>query len=460
MKDRFKKIFDYLKNTFSKVQNMFLLIVIPIGILYMTFMLPGQVPDDMAHFTKAYDVSCGNFTTKIDENKESYIEVPKSLLEFNHNKVKTREQLKEIVSQKTDYKDTEKTISNAQNNYGILYIFSGFAFFLARILNLNIVYGIILGRLLNFAFFVIMGYFAIKKIPFGKLVLAIYMLMPMNMQQVTSISADAFINSLLIYFVAYSIYMIFKKEKLTKHEIAMYILLSALSGILKMVYVLLAGIGFLIVKRKDISLKKKVFIIIITILLGGIFAIGSYMHSGNYTLIPESTREYNEQLNVDSSKQIGLMKENPKVAISAFKNDWTNMQKQYVFTAIGSNLGWLDIKVPETVIILYLILLIISAYSEKNEFEFKWLQKIWLILIVVGVIVLIEFAMYTGFTPVGANFIGGIQGRYFIPVYILLLLCLSKKENYIKFNNVNQKFMILSGLLNLLVIAQIINFFK
>ena len=457
---KLNKIIEYLKNTFSKIENMFLLIAIPIGLLYLTFMIPGQVPDDRAHFTKAYDVSLGHFTTHIDENGDSYVEVPKSLSEFHHTKLINREQLKELMSQKTDYNDTEKVISNAQNNYGILYIFSGFAFFVSRLLNINIAYGIILGRLLNFAFFLVAGYFAIKKIPFGKLVLAIYMLMPMNMQQVTSISADAFINSVLLYFIAYSIYIIFKKEELTKYEIAIYILLASFSGILKMVYVLVSGIGFLIVKRKDINIKKKVFIIIVALILGGIFAVGSYIHSGSYTLVPESTREYNEKLDVDSSRQISLIKENPKVAIGAFVNDWTKMQKQYVFTCIGSNLGCLDIQVPETVIILYLILLIISVYSEKNEFEFKLLEKIWLILIVIGVIVLIEFAMYTGFTPVGADFIGGIQGRYFIPVYILLLLCLSKKDNYIDFKNVNQKFMLISGVLNLLVIMQIINFFK
>ncbi len=447
------------KKANKKIENIFLNIAIPIGILFMFLMIPGHVPDETTHCIKAYDVSMGHIFTPIDESGNSEISVPKGLAEYNHTNLRNYQDLVNLAKVKTNYNDTEKIVSTAQGNFFIMYIFSAIGFLVARIFNIGIIYGIILGRMFNFIFFLIIGYLAIKKIPFGKIVFASYMIMPMNMQQVTSISADAFINTILLYYVAYSIYMIFKKEKLIKKEIAIYIVLTAIAGIVKMVYILIAGVGFLIVKRKDMTNKNKILTITLTIVIGGIFTIGTLIFSTRYTSTTEATIKYKEEFNVDSGKQINEMIHNPKHTIKAFINDWYDMGKHYIYMSIGSELGWLEIKPSETVITLYLIVLIIAVMSEKNENEFTWKNKIWLVLITTGVIILVEIAMYTGFTPIGAEFIGGIQGRYYIPVYILLLLCLSKKDNYVKINNIENKIMILSGALNLCVISEVLQYF-
>lgn len=451
-------VYNFIKSD-KKIEKIFLNMAIPIGMLYLVFMMPGHVPDETTHFIKAYDVSMGNLVTKIDENGDSSITVPVGLTNYNHTEVRNYNDFINLTKTKTDYNNTEKVVSTAQANSFVMYIFSALGFLVARIFNINIIFGIILGRAFNFIFFLICAYFAIKKIPFGKLVFAIYMLMPMCMQQATSVSADAFINSVLFYYIAYSINIIFKKEKLTKKEIIIYILLTALTGILKMVYILIAGVGFLIIKRKDLSTKQKILIIISTILFGGIITLATYMSGSGYTSTTEATLIYQEEFNVNSSEQISLMKNSPKHVIKAFINDWYSMGKHYIYMAIGSELGWIEIKPSETVITAYLILLIIATLSEKNKEEFNIKNKIWLMLISAGVIILVEIAMYTGFTPIGAEFIGGVQGRYFIPVYILLLLCLSKKDNYVKIKNSEITYGIISTLLNLCVITETILYF-
>lgn len=442
-----------------KIEKIFLNVAIPIGLLFMAFMIPGHVPDETTHFFRAYDVSKGNLITKIDENGDSYIDVPEDLTLFNHSQVLSYQKFIELAQNKTDYQNTTKVISTAQANSFVMYIFAALGFFIARIFSLNIIVGIFLARAFNFIFFLVCAYFAIKKISFGKIVLAVYMLMPMCMQQVTSISADAFINSVLFYYIAYSIYIVFKKEKLEKKEIIIYILLTALTGVLKMIYILIAGVGFLIIKRKDLNVKQKILIIISTILFGSIILLISYILGSGYSSTTDATIAYQKEFNVNSGEQISLMINEPKHAIKAFINDWYSMGKHYIYMAIGSQLGWLEVKPSETIITAYLILLIIATLSEKNEEEFNIKNKIWIMAISVGIILLVEIAMYTGFTPVGAEFIGGVQGRYFIPIYILLLLCLAKKENYVKFKNPENAFLIISGILNLCVITETILYF-
>ena len=344
-----------------------------------------------------------------------------------------------------------------------MYIFSGLGLLVARIFNFSIGYGIILGRILNFIFFLVMAYFAIKKITFGKLVFAIYMLTPMNLQQVTSISADAIINSVLFYYIAYSIYIIFKKDKLNKKEIVIYVLLTMIIATLKYVYILLAGIGFLIVRRKDLSKKKKFLIITITILLSGIVLFTTYVSSTKYTAVTEATKEYEKRLNVDSEKQISEILNNPKHAIKAFVYDWYNMSGHYIYMSIGSELGWLEITPSETIITLYLIVLISAVFLEENDKTFDIKSKVWLILICMAIAILVEIAMYVAFTPIGAEFIGGIQGRYYIPIYLLLLLCISKNKSIVSINSkieINNNLFITTLILNLCVMAEVIKYFS
>lgn len=449
-----------IKNKKDEIEHLFLSIAIPIGLLYAILMIPGHVPDETTHFYKAYDLANGNIITKISENGSSYIEVPSDLIRVNHVEIVNYNDLKTLENKNTDYQKTEKIISSAQGNASIMYIIPAIGFLIGKICNMNIIYAIYLGRILNLIFFLILGFFAIKRIPFGKLLFAIYMLMPMNLQQIASISADSFINSFLFYYIAYSMYLIYKKEKITKKEITSYIILTCISGIIKIVYIILAGVGFLIIKRKDITKKQKIGIICLTIILGGFFSLTTYKIATRYSSLTDAQIEYNERLNVNNDEQIKLMKNESKHALKAYFNDWYYMQKHYAFMAIGYELGWLEIKTSETVITLYLILLIISALLEKNEYEFGKLDKLWMFLIFAGICILVEFAMYTGFTPVGAEFIGGIQGRYYIPTYILLLLCLSRKKNTNEVNGLRPKNIMISGILNIAVICEIFLYFR
>ena len=85
---------------------------------------------------------------------------------------------------------------------------------------------------------------------------------------------------------------------------------------------------------------------------------------------------------------------------------------------------------------------------ENNEVAFSREQKIWNFLIVVGTALLIIGAMYISWTGVGAEVVEGVQGRYFIPLLPLLLLCVSMKQNYIKWNHVHLWLQIVLVLLN------------
>ena len=101
------------------------------------------------------------------------------------------------------------------------------------------------------------------------------------------------------------------------------------------------------------------------------------------------------------------------------------------------------------IITSYIIILILSAISEKSKYQFSTKSKIWIIAILLTISALLKISMYIYFTPVGLERICGVQGRYYTPILILALLCLIKKDNNWEIKNVNQKMMAISMILNI-----------
>ena len=105
-------------------------------------------------------------------------------------------------------------------------------------------------------------------------------------------------------------------------------------------------------------------------------------------------------------------------------------------------------------------MLLFSPFLEKNYKELKIGDKLVFIGTFLIIFVLTLTALYVGHSGVGTDIIQGIQGRYFMPVVILLLLCMCGKERYIKLKNVNLIYPILIVFFNANIVGAIINFFK
>ena len=126
---------------------------------------------------------------------------------------------------------------------------------------------------------------------------------------------------------------------------------------------------------------------------------------------------------------------------------------------IGRDLGRLQINVPEITIYIFMMLLFATPFLEEHKDTLNKFQRIWFVLIFLGMSLIIVTALFMSWTPVGFEYIAGVQGRYFIPIMILILLCMCTKEKYIKFKNINIFYSIIFTLLNISAISTIINFF-
>ena len=98
----------------------------------------------------------------------------------------------------------------------------------------------------------------------------------------------------------------------------------------------------------------------------------------------------------------------------------TTLVKQgewYLDTLMGSSLGWFQLDVPTYFYLPFGLCFLIACMKKNDDGEpLPFLAKIWTLLLIVGSAALILASMLLSWTPLGLNYIAGVQGRYFLPL--------------------------------------------
>lgn len=450
-------LFNDLKRKYKIIQNIFIILAIPLGILYIIFLLPVYVPDEQAHLFRAFDISKGNFITDMEIQRE-YIPTDLAKIEDVEGRANTYFELVEKLKENTDYNSEPREIFNSAESYPfIMYIPSTIVCFFCRTLSINAYVMIYLCRLLNYILFLVLGYYTIKALPIGKLVMFVYLLNPIFMQEAMSISADSFINSITMLFIAMSVNLIINKndEKIDIRKKIIYSILAISIAFSKYVYFPIIFISLLLLKnRKKYKENDNICILILCVFCILLALINVYIG-----MQYKDVRGYVVENNVNSLEQTKNIIKYPIKYISVLNNTFSEKAEIYFLQFLGYNLGLLDIEGNYIICFLYMFLLLATPFLEKNIYSLKNIDRLLFLLISFGIVVLVLTGLYLGWTTVGGDVVQGVQGRYFLPVMILPLICLIFKNKNVIFEHVNIFILVLLGFINLYSICSIINFF-
>ena len=441
---------DKLKNKL-KYENIFLVLLIPLSMLYGAFVLYGNVPDEIAHYNRANQIA----NLEIIKTDDSYL--PDILSERKTSYFGIVESYKNRI-EKEEPSITPNTGANYYNP--ILYLHSSIAIKITNIFDIPVVYGFYIVRVVNLILFVILGYISLKIIPIGKFLLLVYMSNPMVLQQAASVSADCIINSTIILFISYVLYLKDKAEPLNKKNILILLILSCYVLVGKYAYAPMLLLLLLLKNQiKQMSKNKKLILYIGLIAVLLYFVIGfilmKYVPS---SLEIENTKFVDEfEFIGDNKSHLAQIISNPLQYIYVIYNTILSSTTFYLYSFLGGFPGSLEFQITPYISSIYLMILIITVLSEKHNNLISKKDKYLFGVILFIVINAIFFAFYDALTQLNGLNIGGIQGRYYIPVVILLLLMLIKNKSY----DLKNKNLIYFGLIfvNLYTIYHIINFY-
>lgn len=427
------------------IEKLFLICIIPLGIIYTLLIPPGIVPDEWVHMQNTFSLSSQIMGKTVDET----IQLRECEEAFLANQVTAPNNdyydyiYSNIISidQEYHYKDTD--IHNISYTQLFSYFPSVIGVILGRLFHLGIVSTVYLGRLLNFIFYVSMTYAAIKKLPFGKILMFVITMLPMACHQMFSLSYDAVINSSAFFAIAYGMFFVYQSNQVKLKVIVEY----GLCGILLLVnkgsaysFILVIPILAKYFNPNGDKIAKKTKVIIFLLVVISLLLLNYQSFTNNAHVS-----------GIESVSGAGIVpwSGTPSYTLSSLLSDFPNMitlfintlfskGNWYISTAVGSELGWLAIYMPVWLINSWLGVLVVSAFTEKSHKEvFTYEHKILYFLIALGVVLIVMLAMALAWTPMGYSLIEGVQGRYYIPVIFLLLICLQNSKIYLKENLVS-----------------------
>lgn len=418
-------IFKNLKNI--KPETVFLLIAIPIGLMYCMVTPLGRVPDEITHSEKAIDISHGNFLSKANENGEAELTYTESLEKIFHEYNTNYTDYLEIVKRETSSKEVVYKFSNMALYSPICHLPQATGMLIARILNANLIVELYAGRIVNLLVAIALIYFAVKYIPFSKMLIILIALLPISMQELASLSSDALTISISLFYISYILHLRYNDniKEVTKKDWFILIISTIVVSMVKIVYLPLCLLLFLIPESKLKSRKNKIlklgFLFVLAVVLNLIWLVFSSRFLIAYNV------------GVDSKEQVLFILKHPieyslimiRTILMFAQNWWMGL--------VGSDLAiWgLELEVIDITYIaefsLSVILLMLFFINENKEVKIDKTTKIVCGIAFLAIILLIFTSLFVQFNRVANTQISGIQPRYFIPLLILIPIFCNNK---------------------------------
>lgn len=423
------------KNGKCQLAVAYFVALVLMGTLFTVIMPPLTVPDEESHFFVAYDLS-----NRIMHQEETDIygnrimrETDKDSITYLHNAASIRRWYATLLEPVDVDKMTvnSKWASVSPTTPGYTYFAAALGISFARICKMNGHWLLLMGRLLNLLVVAAIMAVGLHLVPFAKKYFCILGLLPEVVYLAASYSYDALNLALCFLAFAYFFYMISGDKKVKLFHLAIFVGIIIIMIPIKLVYILFLGLLILVpIEKLQINKKALAGIGSIAIACVVFFLIMRWKD----VVVLLNGLDYNtEEVHVS----LRYILENPKTAIYVLINNFMQNIDYYVCSIAGEFVGrdryevLLDLAyLPQWMMIVIGILLAMGIYTEEKA-DLSIGKKLWVIVISAGSCLLIWLSMYLANNTVDMNIIHGVQGRYFLPILLLLPALFGKKEQIV-----------------------------
>lgn len=439
-----------------KEEILLLWILGTIGLVYFLAVPMLQVPDENGHFYRSYEISQGDFLTPhgIDDSGASYLPqkiIPESLEnieEINYSKIK------EASGESIDRKHKEYYANPTQALYApISYLPQALGCLVGRLISDKGVTIFYMGRLANFIVCSLLAFWAVRLIPFGKRFLLLVICMPMYLQQMVSLSSDAFINAMALVIIALVLKIMQQESVCGKGQRIALLVISFMVALCKIVYLPLCFLVLFIPSEKlgktikNGRIYKTVCVAVSTVLNLGWLLIGfSYM--------------IEFRPGVDTPAQIVYILTQPWKYLGVLCSTFATKIVDWMGTMVGAKMCILNVYTCLTLVVIYLAYLIsemIIAADEQNFLSKKYkLLQIGMFLLI---FLITLTSLYVQWTAYKNPQIEGFQGRYFIPILPLLMCGLKGKKLTVSGKEILQYEWAMIAIINITTLFSIITYY-
>ena len=413
----------------DKPEWIFAILCFALGSLLICGIGTNQVSyDEYVHAKAAYKLSFG---TTI-ESTESAIQMAGNLLPFFHNP-EERQLVEAYEDKNNDYSwaDIGHQSRFVRSETRVYYPMA-IGFKLGRMLHLRFADTVALAKFGNLLFYILVVFFAIRLAKRYQGLVALVALLPNSVFLASALTYDAVVNSfLLLGMVLVTNELITPEEKLTWQNTLLILLSFAIGCQSKPIYVVMVLMLLFLGRKKFYNRPQEIVYKLALLIMAGLMlynifrptpAAGSdYYLVGNFDFAGDK-----RNIGTSVTGQLQYILQNPFTYALLLLKSMVQLLGtylsggadffQYGYLGTGSTIfTWI-------VIVLGLWLALWSAKGVKRR-KMPAVSIVLTLIMLLGTSAIVWSSMYVSYTTVGANEIRGVQGRYFIPLFLPFASC-------------------------------------
>lgn len=447
----------------AKPEKVFLFAGSILAVLYMLLIPPLAVPDEESHIVEAYYYSniwmgkenAPNDNTLLDAETARAMHIFRatpSLMEYDNLRSEVfRTEREEGVSEAGRFFNYSPALTYLP---GILSLTVG------RLLGLNGVLLLYLGRIGYILWYLFMMYWFIRLMPFAKAAAFTLAILPITIQQCCSYSYDAVVIAVAFVYLAILFQLLYVDKPIQKWQMILYTLCIFILSMSKGgTYLSLCLLTVLIPISRFTSKKRKWQFVVSEGMLSLITFLWNTMGYVMFVAAPTAEQAAGTYLGEEARGAAGLLADPIGFLILAMRTFFRSGDG-FIETMLGMQLGWLNIDVSRFVIYGMLLLMIIAVLQTENIKGQKDIvvttgQKALYFFGSAVSVGIVMASMFMSWTPKDAIGIEGVQGRYFLPLLPVLLLLFRTKNIVVK-KDISRKLMYIAVCLQCVAIYGIL----
>lgn len=389
------------------------LVIFTLGSGYALLTPPLRTPDEAGHFYRAAAMAEGApfprtyFKGAYSPLPRGYDVFVRTLYRFEETPKYTLDDLRRGYA--IELQPEERPMLQFSAWYTPLpYLPQATAAFAGRLFRLRPIVTFYLGRLANVAAAALLAGLAFRLAGEWRSAIAIVALFPMTLAQFGSWSADAQTIAVSFVVCALTLRSLSGAVWSARHQ-KMLVASSFALALCKPVYFLIPLLIW--IARATFRRRGAVTVAVIA-------GVALSVLAARYAY-------YNPRLGlpVDPAQQLASVKAAPLLFVEIVARDFL-ANGFYIEPALG-RLGYNDLKIPMLLRVLELVL--VGIICVASGAALPWRQRAATAFVLAGTCFGIALSQYMVWTIVGASFIEGIQGRYFLPIAPLAIATLSTR---------------------------------
>lgn len=431
-----------------KPEKVFLVTGGMLALIYMLLLPPLSVPDEEVHLKQAYEYTSrimGREASKhgtVVMDKEDFhamqmFETTPSLPEYDRLKDEILKSGRESGTIEIPHTDTRAP--------AVVYVPGMIGILLGRILGLNGILVIYLGRICSILFYLMTMYWFIRLANFARAAAFVIAVLPMTVQQCCSYSYDSVVIEFVFLYLALLFRLIYEKQAIKRSQIAAYALFMILLSVCKGgMYMPLCLLTLLIPADRFYGRKKKIIFTGCMAAAAVAAFLTTALRNVLYVVNPTAQQTADAYLAGENYGVAGLLADPMEFILLSVRTLFLS-GSTFLENMFGSQLGWLDINVSRIVVYGMLLLTGLSILQMENGGSYSSLsvtirQKRMFLLVIALSAAMVFATMFISWTPRESTEIFGIQGRYFLPLLPLVLMLFHGKSITIK-KDISRKIM-------------------